>query len=100
MTALTLTETLSREITSCGGTSSTTHAQVDAHHLLDERHEQNEARPLGAGIAAEREHDAALVFAQDFDRGVEEHQHQNDDDGSRLRRSWWAPVPFPGCGGA
>jgi len=56
-------------------------AQVDAHHLLNERIKQNEPRPLGAGEAAERENHAALVFAQDFDRGVEKHQNQNDDDG-------------------
>ena len=43
------------------------HPEIDAHHLLDERHQEEEAGPLGPGIAAEREHDAAFVFAQDAD---------------------------------
>ena len=42
-------------------------AQVDAHHLLDERHDDDEARPLHLPEAAEQEHHAALVFAQDAD---------------------------------
>ena len=50
------------------------HAQIDAHHLLDERIKQDKSRTLGAGIAAEREDDAALVFAQNTDRGVKEDQ--------------------------
>src|SRR5579864_9030718 len=58
-------------------------AQIDAHHLLDERHQEEKAGPLGSGIAAEREDDAALVFAQHADRGIDENQHQygDDDDG-------------------
>ena len=40
-------------------------AQIDAHHLLNERHQQEEPRALGAGVAAEREDDPALVLAQD-----------------------------------
>src|SRR4029077_19943815 len=58
-------------------------AQIDAHHLLDERHQEEKAGSLGSGIAAEREDDAAFVFAQHADRGIDENQHQygDDDDG-------------------
>src|SRR5579884_1820666 len=52
-------------------------AQVDAHHLLDDRDHQDEARPAHAGKAAEREHHGTLVFAQDADARIKE----NDDDG-------------------
>jgi hypothetical protein len=56
--------------------------EIDADHLLDERYEQHEARSLGAGIAAEREDDAALVLAQDPDRRTEDKQDEDDDDGN------------------
>src|SRR5262249_33454823 len=49
------------------------HAKIDPHHLLDERHEEEEPRSLRAGVAPEREHDTALVFAQDA------HRREKDD---------------------
>jgi hypothetical protein len=54
-------------------------AQIGPHHLLDERDQQNQPRPLDAGEAAQREHHAALIFAQDLDRGREEDQSDQDD---------------------
>ena len=86
MTALTLTETLSREITSCARHLVDDDAQVDAHHLLDQRHEQHQARPLGAGIAPEREDDAALVLAQDPDREPKMSSGEDDDDDDGAQR--------------
>src|SRR5215475_10046253 len=56
------------------------HAEIDPHHLLHQRHEQEESRSLGAGVAPEREHDAALVFAQDADR-----REQDNDDENRQK---------------
>src|SRR5262249_55953938 len=53
-------------------------AQIDPHHLLDQRHEQEKSRSLGAGVAAEREHHSALVFTQDAHR-----REQEDDDDDR-----------------
>ena len=58
------------------------HAQVDAHHLLNERHEQKETRPLGAGVAPEREHDAALVFAQDAHGRIKHGENKDNNDDS------------------
>src|SRR5471030_1017925 len=63
-TAFTLTETLSRVITSCGGTSSTT-VRRSPHHLLDRRNEHDQPRPLHHPEAPELQHHATLVLAQD-----------------------------------
>ena len=54
-------------------------AQVDAHHLLHERHQKEQAGPLCPGIAAEREDHAAFIFAQDTDGGIEKDQDQSAD---------------------
>jgi len=40
------------------------HPEIDLHKLLHDRNQQEEPRALHTGEAAEREHDAALVFAQ------------------------------------
>src|SRR5262245_17201161 len=56
------------------------HAKIDPHHLLHQRHEQEEPRSLGAGVTPEGEHDAALVFAQDPDR-----REQDDHDEDRQK---------------
>ena len=85
-TALTLTETLSREITSCGGTSMRHDAQVDPHHLLHAGNDDDQARPLDLPEAAEQEDDAALVLAQDPDR--------SDDQDERAAA---ASGPKPSC---
>src|SRR5690606_3217299 len=41
------------------------HPQVDAHHLLQARYDDDQARALDGGEATQCEDDAALVFAQD-----------------------------------
>src|SRR6516165_8556150 len=56
------------------------HAEIDPHHLLHQRHEQEEPRSLGAGVTPEGEHDAALLFAQDPDR-----REQDDHDEDRQK---------------
>jgi hypothetical protein len=76
--ALTFTETLSREITSCGSTSIVT-TQVHAHHLLDARDHRHQARPLDIPEAAELEHHAAPVLAQDAQRTGHQQQHGQDE---------------------
>jgi hypothetical protein len=63
MTAFTFTETLSRENHVLGRHFIDDHAQIDAHHLLDDRHQQEETRPFRAGVAPEREDDAAFILA-------------------------------------
>src|SRR6266850_2953688 len=53
------------------------HPEIDLHHLLHDRDQDDQSRALHAGEAAEREHDATLVFAQDANgRG----QKQDHDD--------------------
>src|SRR5258705_2286564 len=53
------------------------HPEIDLHHLLHDRDQDDQSRALHAGEAAEREYDAALVFAQDANgRG----QKQDHDD--------------------
>src|SRR5262249_44801082 len=71
------------------------HAEIDPHHLLHQRHEQEESRSLGAGVTPEREHDAALVFAQDADRREQDdhdENRQNGDgcEGKHLSSSLWS----------
>ena len=71
MTAFTLIETLSRVITSWGGTSDGHRPQAHLTHLVDEGHQQHEPGPValparvedGLGAAAEPEDDHALVLA-------------------------------------
>src|SRR5262245_16708493 len=53
-------------------------AQVHAHHLLDAGHDDDEARSLDPPEAAEQEHDAALVLAQDAQRREDEYADEND----------------------
>jgi hypothetical protein len=43
-------------------------AEINADHLLDQRHKQEKSRPFRAGVAPEREHDTAFVLAQDAHR--------------------------------
>ena len=51
-------------------------AQIHAHHLLDRRHDDDQARPHHAVEAPEEEHHAALVLAQDLDRRDRDHKQQ------------------------
>ena len=88
MTALTLIETLSRVITSWGGTSMATVRRLTLTHLVDERHQQDEARAValaarvedGLGAAAEAEDDRPLVLRDDPDERAEEEQRDHQDD--------------------
>ena len=58
-------------------------AQVDLHHPVDERDDEEQARPLGADQAAEPEDDAALVLLDDLDRGADDRQHDDEQDDRR-----------------
>src|SRR5213593_362627 len=86
MTALTLRETLSRVITSWCYVERDG-LQAHLHHLVDERHQQDEARavPLPAwvqdrlGAAAQTEDDRPLVLAEDTREGADEEQRHEDD---------------------
>jgi hypothetical protein len=42
--------------------------KIDAHHLLHQRHKQEESGPFRTGVAAKREDDTAFVLAQDAHR--------------------------------
>src|SRR5262249_17470775 len=53
------------------------HWQIDAHHLLHERDKKKKSWSLGAGVASQREHHAAFVFAQDANGRIQNRQHQN-----------------------
>ena len=66
-------------------------AQIDAHHLLHERHQQKQPGTLGPGVAAEGEDHAALVFAQDANGGVDEDQQQSGDDDDGCENHGCAP---------
>ena len=68
MTALTFTETLSREITSWVGTSRTMVRRSTRTSLLDKGDQDDQSRPLHAREAAKREHHRALILAHDLDR--------------------------------
>ena len=80
-------------------------AQVDADHLLDERQQQHQPRPLDPLETAEREHDRALVFPEDAHRSREQH----DEDDRRERQdiefegqhggapSWLGTAPARPC---
>ena len=62
-------------------------AQVDLHHPVDDRDQQEEARPLRLRQqAAEPEDDAALVLARDLHGGKEEQQQQEGDCGDGDQR--------------
>ena len=74
-------------------------AQVDAHHAVDERDEQHDARPLRADEAAEAEDDGALVLAQDADRGAGGGDRERDDDDD-ARRGPRSRVDLPLLGAA
>ena len=52
-------------------------AQVDAHHLLHDRNEEEKPRSLDLPETAEHENHRTLVFAQDAER---RHDDQQDDD--------------------
>ena len=61
-------------------------AQVDAHHLLDAGDEDDQARALDLPEAAELEHHAALVLAQDALNGTDDEQRQQDRDDRNPQR--------------
>ena len=48
-------------------------AQFDAHHLLDERHKDDQSRTLDLPESAQLEDNAALVFAQNAQRRRDEY---------------------------
>src|SRR5262249_5684200 len=61
-------------------------SKIDPHHLLHDGHQQEESGALRAGVAPEREDDAALVLAQDTHRRVNDADDEdcdNDDGYSR-----------------
>ena len=64
-------------------------AQIDAHHLLHVGHQEDQARALHAGEAAEGEHHRALVLAHHPDRraGDQQDQQQDDEKGRGTPRS-------------
>ena len=51
--------------------------QIDPHHLLHERNEDDETGALHPGEATEREDDAALIFPQDANGRREKHDHDD-----------------------
>src|SRR6266478_3444503 len=66
------------------------HPEIDPHHLLHQRHEQEEPRSLGAGVTPEGEHDAALVFAQDPDRREQDDHDENRQNGDGGEGKHWS----------
>src|SRR5208283_3484666 len=54
-------------------------AQVDPHPLLNGGNDQDQSRPFHFPEAAQHEHDAALVFAEDAKRGEDEHGDENHE---------------------
>src|SRR5499427_3022765 len=66
------------------------HAEIDPHHLLHQRHEQEEPRSLGAGETPEREHDAAFIFAQDADRREQDDHDENRQKGDGGEGKHWS----------
>ena len=79
-TAFTLTDTLSRVITSCGGTSMTTVRRSMRTICCTTGMSRKKPGPLTFQNRPEHEHDRALVLAQDAERHRDE---QQDDDGER-----------------
>ena len=56
-------------------------AQVDPHHPVDDRNQEEEAGPLRLGQQpAEPEDDAPLVLARDLDRRDQEQDEEEEDD--------------------
>ena len=55
------------------------HAQVDLHHAVHERQDEEQPRPAGAHQTAQAEDHAALVFLDDLDR--QEEQRERPDVG-------------------
>src|SRR5262249_24855709 len=77
-------------------------AQVDADHLLHERHQQDESRSLGAGVAPQCENDAPFVFPENTNGGIEKKDRERDNDHSRnhgFPPCSAAFLPSSGCGG-
>ena len=72
--------------------------QVDPDHPVDDRDQQDQAGPLLGDQAAEPEDHAALVLAQDPDRGAEEDQQEEGDDNDDADRYRHGLGPFlDGC---
>src|SRR5262245_6485800 len=61
-------------------------AKINPHHLLDQRNEKEETRSLGARVASEREHDAALVFTQDPNRREQDDHDEDRQNGDGCER--------------
>ena len=83
-TALTFTDTLSLEITSCFGTLSTTVRKLHLLHLLNHRQYEPHAGALDSGEAAEREHHAALVLLEDADRTHDSNSNMTTMTGNEM----------------
>ena len=54
--------------------------EIDPDHLLHDRDDDDQARPLDPVEASEHEDDAALVLAQDAQRAREDREDDADDD--------------------
>src|SRR6185436_5069889 len=68
------------------------HPEIDLHHLLYERDQDDQSRALHAGEAAEREYDAALVFAQDANgRGQKQHHDDHEHPISQIIKHHHVP---------
>ena len=70
MTALTRTDTLSREITSLCRYVHDDDAKIDPSHRLDERNQNDQARALDLVKTTEHENDAAFVLFENLERVV------------------------------
>src|SRR5262249_49222078 len=78
--------------------------QAHLHHLVDQRHQENEPRSVavtariqnGLGTAAEPEDDRALVLAQDAREGADEEERRDGDrhEQERFHLTDHAPPPL------
>ncbi len=73
-------------------------AHIDAHHFLDERDQQHEARSLDASELAQGEDHGALILAQDLDRGGQDkHDDQKDRRAGQEGEGIHGVDAFLGC---
>ena len=80
MTALTLIETLSRVMTSWGGTSMVIGPQIHLDHLVDDGIRMISPGPFGVDDPSQAEDHAPLIFVEDPDGRRQKHDDQNDND--------------------
>src|SRR5690606_27198679 len=62
-------------------------AQRDPHQAIDSRDDEADARLLDPRIAAEAEHDAALVLLQDLDAGDQDREQDRQHDHRERQRN-------------